>query len=172
MAVTITLSPRLRTLFDQGKVDGVFKGIAKATADYCLGNSAENRNDMQAPLRKGFGPVKGSGNTKTKGYEAYSPAYAEWKAENGYTHWHQVTGDLMQDAIFKPKIEARKNGFTLTVRDGASSKYAGVQNGQGQVGKIPPRPYYYIDKSDMKGIALFIQKRLTQFFKSEAALIG
>ena len=168
--VKITLSPRLRAMFDRRELDDTFKGIGSATAAFLLGKPFKGQKiGRDSILKRGFKKWQGRQNRTTRMYDDYSEKYEQWKDEQGHRNWHVVSGNLYKDAILSPKIEASRDGFTITVAEGKSSKYKVAQQyGTKAKPKIPARPYYYIDKKDITPIATFIEKRLIQAFGSEA----
>lgn len=166
--LSINLSPRLKALFDKRALNKTFKSIFKQAAKFTLGRHSQNRNSRSAPLRKGFGPWGGGGNARTKNYAEYSEKYEQFKDEQGFNNWHFNSGDLFHDAIKMAGIEPENNGFTITVNPGKSKKYAKAQ--QDGTKNIPPRPYYEIDESDEKALAIFIENRLVQAFGTEAGI--
>lgn len=169
MSIPVTLSPRLRKLFDKGKLDEQFTAINEQAGLFLLGRHRQNMGDKQAALAKGFGPWRGRGNMRTKSYAPYVDWYAERKVEAGKRNWHVWDGHLRRDAIDNAKVHAYRTGLRITVAPGQSRPYAAVQQyGHAKNPRIPPRPYYAIDDSDMRKLSIFYQNRLTQAFGTEA----
>lgn len=171
--LNITLSPRVRALFDSGKRDELFNKINHETALFMLGRSTETTNKGQSPLQQGFGPWKSRGNKRTKLYPAYENWYADEKRQAGKKNWHVWSGDLKRDAIDLAKIKTTRSKIMITVNKGASAAYAAVQQwGSPLWREKKVRKYYDLDESDLNGkgnsIAKFYYKRLALFFGKEA----
>ena len=169
--VRMTLSPRLKALFDRGQLERQFRDIGEAAARFLLGLPYKRRTSHQAGaiLRRGFKKWRGQQNKTTRGYQDYSERYEQWKDEQGHKNWHMVSGSLFEDAILKPKIRASSGGFSITVSKGGSREYAAVQQyGHKAKPRIPARPYYEMDDADKKTLGIFIENRLAQAFKTEA----
>ncbi len=155
-------------MMDAGKLDATMSAINEQAGLFLLGRHTQNQGDKQAALRKGFGPWKGRGNTRTKGYRPYVDWYADQKKARGQKYWHIVSGDLHRDAIDNARVIATPRQIRIKAAAGRSRPYAAAQNFGSSVAKIPPRPFYDLDQSDMKKLSIFYQNRLTQAFGMEA----
>lgn len=168
-AVPVQFSTRAKALFDAGKFDEKLANINKEAAKFILGTHAQNRGTMNAAMKKGFTRwTAARSNSRTKWYQSYKDWYAEKKFDAGRENWHIVDGHLLVDAIYRAKILSDAKHIRIQVNKGRSSKYAATQQYGNPRMNVPPRPFYAMDKSDLKSLSIFYQNRLTQAFGMDA----
>jgi phage gpG-like protein len=168
-AVPVTFSKRAQALFNAGKFDEKLAEINTDAAKYILGTHVQNRGTLNAPMKKGFTRwTSARSNSRTKWYESYKDWYAEKKFDAGRENWHIVDGHLLIDAIYRAKILSDAKHIRIMVNKGKSSDYAATQQYGNVKMNVPPRPFYAMDKNDMKYLSTFYQNRLAQAFGVDA----